>query len=320
MGVFLLYNVEIWDIRKVGFICTEEEHMSEESMNNEKEKCFVIMPISDQGDYPKGHFEKVYEQIFVPAIEATGYDAFRVDEDNMCTPIVEKIFKAIQECPMALCDLSNRNPNVLYELGIRQAYDKPVVLVKDEKTERIFDVSGINTISYMSTRLYEEVLDARKRISDAIISMKEGKQNSIIKVLNAQKAMVSSDSMTKEEKIEILLSGLVKDVNDLKNQDRHSMIESVYNKYPYNNWENSYVKEKNGLATLTYFISLKKDITDNEIKRVVDTVSNHYNVKINYIIDDDVLCLEIVSDDMQKCNFVYKDLEIRLRDRERINQ
>ena len=93
-----------------------------------------------------------------------------------------------------------------------------------------------------------------------------------------------------------------------------------YNKYPYNNWENSYVKEKNGLATLTYFISLKKDITDNEIKRVVDTVSNHYNVKINYIIDDDVLCLEIVSDDMQKCNFVYKDLEIRLRDRERINQ
>lgn len=235
MGVFLLYNVEIWDIMKVGFICTEEEHMSEESMNNEKEKCFVIMPISDQGDYPKGHFEKVYEQIFVPAIEATGYDAFRVDEDNMCTPIVEKIFKAIQECPMALCDLSNRNPNVLYELGIRQAYDKPVVLVKDEKTERIFDVSGINTISYMSTRLYEEVLDARKRISDAIISMKEGKQNSIIKVLNAQKAMVSSDSMTKEEKIEILLSGLVKDVNDLKNQDRHSMIESVYNKYPYNN-------------------------------------------------------------------------------------
>ena len=87
--------------------------MSEENTNNEKEKCFVIMPISDQGDYPKGHFQKVYEQIFVPAIEEAGYDAFRVDEDNMCTQIVEKIFKAIQECPMALCDLSNRNPNVL---------------------------------------------------------------------------------------------------------------------------------------------------------------------------------------------------------------
>ena len=134
--------------------------MSEENTNNKKEKCFVIMPISDQGDYPKGHFQKVYEQIFVPAIKEAGYDAFRVDEDNMCTQIVEKIFKAIQECPMALCDLSNRNPNVLYELGIRQAYDKPVVLVQDDKTERIFDISGINTISYNSSRLYEEVLDA----------------------------------------------------------------------------------------------------------------------------------------------------------------
>ena len=30
----------------------------------EREKCFVMMPISDQGDYPKGHFQKVYEQIF----------------------------------------------------------------------------------------------------------------------------------------------------------------------------------------------------------------------------------------------------------------
>ena len=76
--------------------------MNEENTNNEKEKCFVIMPISDQGDYPKGHFQKVYEQILAPAIEEAGYEAFRVDEDNICTPIVEKIFTAIQECPMAL--------------------------------------------------------------------------------------------------------------------------------------------------------------------------------------------------------------------------
>lgn len=43
-----------------------------ESVQEEIEKCFVIMPISDQGDYPKGHFTKVYEQIFKPAIEDAG--------------------------------------------------------------------------------------------------------------------------------------------------------------------------------------------------------------------------------------------------------
>ena len=25
-------------------------------LQEEQERCFVIMPISDQGDYPKGHF------------------------------------------------------------------------------------------------------------------------------------------------------------------------------------------------------------------------------------------------------------------------
>ena len=30
----------------------------------EREQCFVIMPISDQGDYPTGHFDKIYAQIF----------------------------------------------------------------------------------------------------------------------------------------------------------------------------------------------------------------------------------------------------------------
>lgn len=41
-----------------------------DKLKDEQEKCFVIMPISDQGDYPKGHFTKVYDQIFKPAIEA----------------------------------------------------------------------------------------------------------------------------------------------------------------------------------------------------------------------------------------------------------
>ena len=121
----------------------------------EREKCFVIMPISDQGDYHSGHFTKVYEQIFQPAIEEAGYKAYRVDEDKICDSIIDKIFRAAQEYPMAICDLSNRNPNVLYELGLRQAYNMPVVLVQDEKTERIFDVSGINTVTYNSGRQYE---------------------------------------------------------------------------------------------------------------------------------------------------------------------
>lgn len=40
--------------------------MSEE---NKVKTCFVIMPISDQPKYPAGHFDKIYKQIIVPAVQ-----------------------------------------------------------------------------------------------------------------------------------------------------------------------------------------------------------------------------------------------------------
>lgn len=45
-------------------------------------ECFVIMPISDVEGYEKGHFERVYKDVFVPAIQKAGFKPFRADEDK----------------------------------------------------------------------------------------------------------------------------------------------------------------------------------------------------------------------------------------------
>lgn len=193
----------------------EEEKLVEQC---KKEKCFVIMPISDQGDYPPGHFTKIYEQIIKPAIEDAGYEAFRVDEDKMSTSILEKIFDAIQTCPMAVCDLSNRNPNVLYELGLRQAYDKPVVLIKDDKTESIFDVAGINTILYKSSRLYEDVLTARQKLKEAIIENRNSEgSNSMVKIIKAQQADYNAVDVSNADKTQIMFSEILNRIGQMEN-------------------------------------------------------------------------------------------------------
>ena len=103
------------------------------------------MPISDPEGYNEGHFKCVYEDILKPAIENAGYEAFRVDEKKSSNMIQVSIIDEIISAPMAICDLSTRNPNVLFELGIRQAFDLPVVLVQEENTPRIFDIANINT-------------------------------------------------------------------------------------------------------------------------------------------------------------------------------
>lgn len=231
----------------------------------EREKCFVIMPISDQGDYPSGHFTKVYEQIFKPAIIDAGYEPFRVDEDQMSTPIIGKIFKGLRFCPVAICDLSNKNPNVLYELGIRQAYDQPVVLVKDEKTTNIFDVSGINTVMYSSSRLYETVMDDRKKISAAIKATVNGRTQSIIKIVQAEQAQYPTENLTEQDSIRIMLSSIMNEVSAIKQAQNNDYFQQR------NNSVENYKTENVSIVREIY---LKQGITKKEILTQLDAIRN----------------------------------------------
>ncbi|MEZ3454017.1 MAG: hypothetical protein K1W17_06565, partial [Oscillospiraceae bacterium] len=156
---------------------------------SQKKRCFVIMPFSDPEGYAPGHFHKIYEQIIEPAIADADFVPVRVDENKISDQIIMKIFDGIINCEMAICDLSSNNPNVLYELGLRHAYDKPVVLIHDDRTNRIFDIQGISIIQYRSSRLYDEVIDDRKKISESIKVNADSKFGySIVNVVKMKKA------------------------------------------------------------------------------------------------------------------------------------
>jgi len=58
--------------------------------------------------------------------------------------IVDNIF----ELPLILCDVSGRNPNVMFELGMRLMADKATIIVKDDKTPYSFDTAPIEHIGY----------------------------------------------------------------------------------------------------------------------------------------------------------------------------
>lgn len=73
-------------------------------------ECFVIMPISDPEGYPSGHFARVYEDIFKPAIQAAGYEPKRADDVLETNLIQLDLLRRLLEAPMAICDLSSRNP------------------------------------------------------------------------------------------------------------------------------------------------------------------------------------------------------------------
>lgn len=114
----------------------------------ERPTCFVLMPIADVHGYEPGHFGRVYEHLLKPAIEQAGYTPVRADDTVKTDYIVVGIIQKIVESEMVICDLSARNPNVMYELGIRHAFNKPVALIKDRRTDKIFDIQGLRYTEY----------------------------------------------------------------------------------------------------------------------------------------------------------------------------
>ena len=154
--------------------------------------CFVIMPIADHDGYDKGHFTKVYEDIFKPACASAGFIAVRADEVKQTNLIHLDILQKLIESPMAICDLSSRNPNVLFELGLRQAFDKPTVLVQEAGTPKIFDIAPLRYTEYRRELRYREVLEDQSMISEAIKATKEATDqgegvNSIVSILSLSK-------------------------------------------------------------------------------------------------------------------------------------
>ncbi|WP_018343721.1 hypothetical protein [Cytophaga aurantiaca] len=160
-------------------------------------KCFVIMPISDQLGYNEGHFDRVYEYIIKPACLAAGFKPIRADEVMTTNHIAIDIIRNIINCEMAVCDLSSKNPNVLYELGIRQAFNLPVTLLKDHKTERIFDIQEFRDVGYDESLRIDNVQDAIENLTETIKNTYNNKNevNSLVSLLGIESAKITEKTI-----------------------------------------------------------------------------------------------------------------------------
>jgi len=157
--------------------------------------CFVIMPISDVEGYETGHFGRVYEHIIKPACKKAGLRPVRADEVQVTNYIVIDILKKILDADMVICDLSSKNPNVLYELGIRQAFNLPVTLIKDLRTSRVFDIQGLRYIEYDESLRIDKIENAVETIANTLkntSALDESDVNSLVQLLGVRPAKLPS--------------------------------------------------------------------------------------------------------------------------------
>jgi hypothetical protein len=137
--------------------------------------CFVMQPFAA----PLGGY---YESVFKPAIEQAGLTAVRADADIFgAGKIIDQIWRGIQNASVLIAELTTKNPNVFYELGLAHAIEKPVILVSSNQDDVPFDLRHIRVILYdqsdpfWGSKLVDKIADniksAIERPEDAIFRL-----------------------------------------------------------------------------------------------------------------------------------------------------
>lgn len=103
--------------------------------------CFVLMPFKDP-------FETYYRLIIKPAVVAANLECVRGDSLFRPSPIMGDIWTMIQGATVLVAELTEKNANVFYELGLGHAIGKPIVLISETIEDVPFDLQPLRVIIY----------------------------------------------------------------------------------------------------------------------------------------------------------------------------
>lgn len=103
--------------------------------------CFMMMPFGQWNDI-------YYKEIYFPAIRDADLEPVRGDGIFTSGSVVEQIWEEIEKSKVLLADLTGKNPNVFYELGLAHAISKPVVFTAGSIDDVPFDLRHLRVIIY----------------------------------------------------------------------------------------------------------------------------------------------------------------------------
>ena len=170
----------------------DKTKVAEPKKRKAKDVCFVIMPYGGWGnDY--------YETIYRPAIESAGLETHRADDLFGPSTIVNDIWAYTKKARLLLADLSGKNPNVFYELGLAHALGKPVILVAESMDEIPFDLRALRVITYdKQDPAWGDNL--RKKVEASVKEVLKSSKEAVLPAFLEVKGVTAKPQVTPHEK------------------------------------------------------------------------------------------------------------------------
>jgi len=115
----------------------------------QKNQCFVLMPYGEKSlDGQVIDWDEHYRMVLEPAIEQAGLTPRRADNIFGTQPLIDRVWRGIQEAEVIVAELTGRSPNVMYEIGLANVIGKRLILLTTSPSDVPVDLAHYVVVGY----------------------------------------------------------------------------------------------------------------------------------------------------------------------------
>ncbi|HTF03280.1 MAG TPA: hypothetical protein VK826_04610 [Bacteroidia bacterium] len=211
----------------------------------EQKSCFIIMPFSKMvhgsKELGKDDVDYIYQHVIKKAVEEYCIDGKAVFKDvrrfdSNFGSIIDGIVGNLNDADIVIADLTGKNPNVMYELGVRHALKRGTVVITQNKDELPSDLRDYMCIEYVFSdtttqqpKFYEAFKTALHETLDKILTGNRA-DSPVLNYLNGKGKFWREDEVKRLKQLIIvteyindqfnLLSGVINSIEALsENRD-----------------------------------------------------------------------------------------------------
>lgn len=182
--------------------------------NKIRKKAFIVTPIGGADSSTRRAADGLIISVLEPLLVELGYEVFVAHRISLTGSITKQVIEHLLEDDLVVCNLSELNPNVMYELAVRHATGKPVITIAENGTRLPFDIADERTIFYMNDmRGVAELTPTLHEVISATVAKSE--QDNPITRVRQHRALI--DSLDQGDAKNILIERL-DDIEDLLRQ------------------------------------------------------------------------------------------------------
>src|SRR5260370_13412057 len=143
--------------------------MPSESDKAEEAMCFVIMPFKEP-------FNEYYEDIIKPDVVEAQLVPKRADEILAPGVFMQDVVDGILSSKAIISELTERNPNVFYELGLAHGLAKPVIMITQDQEDVPSDLRALKWIKY-TPNSHRSMIKLQQELTSTLKGVLEGNTN-----------------------------------------------------------------------------------------------------------------------------------------------